>query len=75
MDFERVYLVVRHQDHAMREITLKASIWQLANLASHALVAAYVYFCGGPPLSHGKDEKRHLPLRPGHVVIVVILVD
>lgn len=40
----RIYLVVCNQDHARCEVTLELSVWELANLSGHTLIAAHMHF-------------------------------
>jgi hypothetical protein len=68
------HLVVRNQDHALREIALQPSVLRLAQLAAHALVAANAHGDGRPPVRHGGHDEAELLLRHGHPGVEPVLV-
>jgi hypothetical protein len=60
------YLVVRHKDDALREVGLEASVFCLAELPAHALVAAHAHSDGRPPPGHGCADDTKVLLGHGH---------
>lgn len=46
------HLVIGDENHAGSKVALKAAIWKPVDLTLHAVVAANVDCCRGPPLGH-----------------------
>jgi hypothetical protein len=58
--------VVGYQNHALGEVALYAPVFCLAQLASHARIAADPHLDGRPPVCHGGDDDAEVLLGHGH---------